>query len=289
MSRVFLTGAGGQLGSTIARAFRDGEIVAHTRETLDVTDAAAVQRAVAEAAPSVVVNCAAFNDVDAAEDRPGEAFAINALAVRSLARAAEDSGAVLVHFGTDFVFDGEASEPYREEAAPAPRSAYAMSKLVGEWFALDHPRAYVLRVESLFGMSSGWQGRRSTLDTIVTGIERGVPIKVFTDRVVSPSYVADVAMALRHLLETAASPGLYHCVNSGHATWHDVAVETGRLLGLEPRLEPITTKELRLKAPRPRFCALDNRKLAAAGCQMPRWQDAVARWLATREFVIRDS
>ena len=167
MSRVLLAGAAGQLGSAIARAFGDREIVAHTRATLDVTDAGAVQRAVAEAAPSVVVNCTAFNDVDAAEDRPADAFAINALAVRSLARAAEDSGAALVHFGTDFVFDGEASEPYREEAAPAPRSTYAMSKLVGEWFALDHPRAYVLRVESLFGMPYRWQGRRGTLDTIV--------------------------------------------------------------------------------------------------------------------------
>jgi dTDP-4-dehydrorhamnose reductase len=134
-----------------------------------------------------------------------------------------------------------------------------------------------------------WQGRRGTLDAIVAGIEHGRPVKVFTDRVVSPSYVADVAMALRHLLETGAPPGLYHCVNSGHASWRDVAVEVGRLLGLNPRLDPITMSELRLKAQRPRFCALDNSKLAAAGFPMPSWQDAVARWITTRGFVIRDS
>ncbi|HEY6360065.1 MAG TPA: NAD(P)-dependent oxidoreductase [Vicinamibacterales bacterium] len=289
MSRVLLAGASGQLGSAIASAFADRQVVAHTRATLDVTDAGAVQRAVAGAAPSVVINCAAFNDVDAAEDHPADAFAVNALAVRSLARAAEDSGAALVHFGTDFVFDGEANEPYSEEAAPAPRSTYAMSKLVGEWFALDCPRGYVLRVESLFGLPARWQGRRGTLDTIAAAMEQGRPVKVFTDRVVSLSYVVDIASATRHLVETGALPGLYHCVNSGHATWHDVAVETARLLGLEPRLEPITTSELRLKAPRPRFCALANRKLAATGFRMASWQDAVARWIATRRLVIHDS
>src|SRR5688572_1099620 len=135
--RVLIAGAAGQLGDTIARTFAGDTVIAHSRVTLDVTDPDAVRRGVGEAAPDVVINCAAFNDVDAAEDRPAEAFALNAFAVRSLARAADAYGAMLVHYGTDFVFDGETDQPYAEDVPPTPRSVYAMSKLVGEWFALD--------------------------------------------------------------------------------------------------------------------------------------------------------
>ena len=209
-------------------------------------------------------------------------MAVNAFAVRSLARAAEACGAVLVHYSTDFVFDGNATTPYAETTATAPRSTYGLSKLLGEWFALDAPRAYVLRVESLFGALPHWSGRRSSFDAIVESLELGREVKVFTDRVVSPSYVDDIAAATRHLVESDADSGVYHCVNSGHATWHDVAVETARRLGVQPRLVPITLAGVKLKADRPVYCALDNQKLARAGFAMPAWQDAVARWLAGR-------
>jgi dTDP-4-dehydrorhamnose reductase len=279
--RVLIAGATGQLGDTIARTFAGDTVIAHSRATLDVTDPEAIRRVVGEAAPDVVLNCAAFNDVDGAEDRPAEAFAANAFAVRSLARAADACGAALVHYGTDFVFDGAAAEPYSEEAAPAPRGVYAMSKLVGEWFALDAARGCVLRVESLFGTPRDWRGRRGTLDSIVAGLEQGRPVKVFTDRVVSPSYIADVAAATRHLVERGAT-GMYHCVNTGQATWYDVAAEAARHLGVPAQLEPVTMDQVRLKAPRPRYCALSNAKLAAAGFAMPHWRDALARWIATR-------
>src|SRR5690242_18497469 len=109
--RLFVTGASGQLGSMIVRTFADADVIAHTSATLDITDHAAIARAVADARPHVIVNCAAFNDVDGAEDRPLDALAVNAFAVRSLARAAEAAGATLVHYSTDFVFDGTATEP----------------------------------------------------------------------------------------------------------------------------------------------------------------------------------
>jgi dTDP-4-dehydrorhamnose reductase len=282
ISRVLVTGASGQLAASVVRAFADREVIAHTRATLDVTDGDAVRRETAKSRPDLIVNCAAFNQVDAAESHPAEAFAVNALAVRSLARAAESCGAVLVHYGSDFVFDGTATEPYDESAAPAPRSVYASSKLVGEWLALEPPRAYVLRVESLFGSPADWTGRRGSLDAIVAGLEAGREITVFTDRTVSPSYVVDVAAATRHLVDTGAAPGTYHCVNSGHGTWQQVALEVSRILGVAPRLTPITLADMPLAAARPRFCALSNRKLAAAGFPMPAWQDAVRRWLAAR-------
>jgi len=267
----------------VVRAFGAFEVTAHTRSTLDITDAGAVARSVAAAAPHLIVNCAAFNDVDGAEDRPIEALAVNAFGVRNLARAAEDAGATLVHYSTDFVFDGSATTPYTEDVRPSPQGTYAASKLLGEWFALEAPRAFVLRVESLFGAPADWAGRRGTIDGIVSGLEQGREVRVFTDRIVSPAYVADIAAATRHLTTSGAAPGLYHSVNAGHASWHDVAREAAALLGIaRPILVPMTMDEVRLKAPRPRFCALSVGKLSAAGFDMPSWQDGLRRWLAMR-------
>jgi dTDP-4-dehydrorhamnose reductase len=280
--RVLVTGANGQLAAGVLRAFRDTDLIAHTHATFDVTDPDAVARTIADASPDLIVNCAAFNDVDGAEDRPLDALAVNAFAVRSLARAAQAAGAVLVHYSSDFVIDGEAEQPYTEDVRPSPRSTYGASKLLGEWFALAAPGAFVLRVESLFGSPATWTGRRGTVDKIIEGLEAGREVRVFIDRIVSPAYTHDVAAATRHLVTTGATPGLYHCVNAGHASWHDVAREAAALLGVAPRLVPITIDQLPLKAPRPRFCALSPAKLRATGFEMPTWRDALQRWLTTR-------
>lgn len=283
ITRVLITGTHGQLGAAMVHAFAGLTVTAHTRVTLDITDAAAVSRAVDEASPELVVNCAAFNDVDGAEDRAVEALAVNAFAVRNLVRAAERVGARFVHYSTDFVFDGSASIPYTEDVRPSPRGIYAASKLLGEWFALEATHAYVLRVESLFGSPANWMGRRGTLDAMVANLEQGREVRAFTDRIVSPGYVVDIAEATRHLVTTAAAPGLYHCVNDGHASWYDVAGEVAALVGNQrPSLVGVTMDQMKLKAPRPRYCALSVAKLAAAGFTMPAWQDALRRWLTAR-------
>jgi dTDP-4-dehydrorhamnose reductase len=280
--RVLVTGANGQLGAAIVRTCADADVIAHTRASLDITDASAVARVVHASSPDAIVNCAAFNDVDGAESAPGDALAVNAFALRALARSARETGAALVHFSTDFVFDGRASEPYDEQSPAAPQSTYAASKLLGEWFALDAPRAYVLRVESLFGSPRSWTGRRGTLDGIVAGLESGRDVRVFTDRIVSPSYTVDVAAATRHLLETNAPSGVYHCVNDGHAAWSSVAAEAAAILRVTPLLIPMTMDQVSLRAARPRFCALSTKKLRATGFAMPTWQDALRRWLRVR-------
>jgi dTDP-4-dehydrorhamnose reductase len=283
ITRVLITGTHGQLGAAMVHALAGLTVTAHTRATLDITDAAAVSRAVDEASPELIVNCAAFNDVDGAEDRAVEALAVNAFAVRNLVRAAERIGARFVHYSTDFVFDGSASIPYTEDVRPSPRGTYAASKLLGEWFALEATHAYVLRVESLFGSPANWMGRRGTLDAMVANLEQGREVRAFTDRIVSPGYVVDIADATRHLVTTAAAPGLYHCVNDGHASWYDVAGEVAALVGNQrPSLVGVTMDQMKLKAPRPRYCALSVAKLAAAGFTMPAWQDALRRWLTTR-------
>ena len=279
--RVLVTGAGGQLGRTVARVLAaEHEVVPLTRADLDITDEARVRAAVADARPGVIVNCAAYNAVDDAEDDAVAALAVNAFGVRALARAAAATDATLVHYGTDFVFDGTASEPYREDDAPNPQSVYAASKLLGDWFA-QQARAYVLRVESLFGAvdGPGAGGRRAggSLDRMADALLAGREVRAFIDRVVSPSHVDDVAAATAALLRAAPAHGLYHCVGSGHATWFEVATALAGELGVEPNIRGTTLDEQNLRAPRPRFCALSNRKLAAAGVEMPHWRDAVAR------------
>jgi dTDP-4-dehydrorhamnose reductase len=279
--RIVVVGARGQLGAAVVHEFRrDHEIVALRHGDLDINDAQAVQSALGAAAPDAIINCAAYNAVDAAEDHPLDALRTNAIAVRNLARAAATARAVLVHCGTDFVFDGTGERPYVEDDSPNPRSVYAASKLIGEWFALDAPRSYVLRVESLFGRAPDGPPAKGSVEGIVSALREGRPPRVFRDRTVSPTYVPHAARAMRHLLERDAAPGLYHCVSTGFCTWLEFALEAAAILGVEPRIEAVSVDEVSLRAPRPKYCALSNAKLVATGIEMPAWRDALEEYLA---------
>ena len=277
--RVVVVGAAGQLGTAIVRSFGPrADVVPLTRHDVNLEDGAAVEARVAAERPDVVVNCAAFNDVDGAEDRAIAAIQINAGAVRAMARACRNTGAIFVHYGTDFVFDGTAARPYTEDDEPSPQSVYGCSKLLGDWFAADAPRHYVLRVESLFGGAK----RRSSIDRIVDALLKDEPARVFVDRSVTPSYVEDVADTTWTLIETKAPFGLYHCVNTGETTWHALGEEIARLLGREARLVPVRVADVPMRARRPQYAALSNEKLRRAGVEMPAWQDAVRRYLSAR-------
>jgi dTDP-4-dehydrorhamnose reductase len=280
---VFVIGSAGRLGAALVRSFEaDHPVIGWDRDELDVTDPVEVRQRLAEIRPSIILNGAAFTDVDGAEDDPVVALEVNAFAVDSLARAATEFDAPLVHFSTDFVFDGTADRPYTEDDRPNPRSVYAASKLVGEWLAARAPRWYVLRIESLFGSVPGWAGRRSSVDAIVEGIEQGAEVPVFSDRTVSPSYVPDIVQATRRLLEGQVASGVYHCVNGGQCTWQELAETAARGMGRTARLRPMLFDSVTLRAKRPKFCALSNARLASVGIQMPHWTDALTRHLASR-------
>jgi dTDP-4-dehydrorhamnose reductase len=275
---MLVTGAHGQLGATIVSCLSDRwTVVACGRRELDIIDTTAVRDAVVRHRPAAIVNCAAYTDVDGAEDHAEKALLVNGLAVGALARAAREAGAALVHFSTDFVFDGTAKQAYSERDLPEPRGVYAQSKLVGEWLAADAPRHYLLRVESLFGGHPA----KSSIDRIIDAIVTGKEARVFHDRTLSPSFVDDVAEATAFLLSSGAPAGLYHCVNTGPATWHEVAQHVQSVLGRRDAcITPVSVADVPLRAPRPQYAALSNAKLAAAGFAMPPWQDAVGRYLA---------
>jgi dTDP-4-dehydrorhamnose reductase len=277
--RVLITGAGGQLGAVVAAEYAGHALVMALRHSdLDITNLEAVQRAVSSFRPTHIINCAAYNLVDRAEDEPEAALNVNAFGVRVLARAAASAGAILVHYSTDFVFDGAGTRPYTEEDAPNPASVYAASKLVGEWFALEAPNAFVLRVASLFGGTPA----KSSVDRIIDALLEGREARVFTDRTASPSYVVDVAAATRVLVRQGR-PGLYHCVGSSYCTWHELAVAAAQALGCETttKITPVKASDVPLRATRPQFAALSNTKLAAIA-PMPTWRDALERYVATR-------
>jgi len=288
--RVAIVGAAGMLGAVTVREWlaHGHHVTALTRADLDVTNPGDVQAVLERLAPDVIINCTAYNRVDDAEDDPSTSLAVNTWAVRSLARAAEAVGAVFVHYSTDFVFDGVTDRPYAETDAPNPQSAYGMSKLMGEWFALEvgrteevgrpalEGRQYVLRVESLFGGSAS----RSTIDRMLGHMRAGQTVLAFRDRVVSPSHVDDVARATRHLVTAQAPGGLYHCVNSGYASWLEVAESLRGLAGLpHAEIRGTNAGDVGLKAQRPKFAALSNQKLIEAGVPMPSWQAALSRHL----------
>jgi dTDP-4-dehydrorhamnose reductase len=278
--KVVVTGARGLLGEAIAREFAGRhEIVALDHARLDITDDRAVDTTIAAERPDAVINCAAYNDVDGAEDDPVLALRVNAFGVLALARAAASSDAALVHFSSDFVFDGEIDRPYSEDDRPNPRGVYAASKLLGEWFAFQAGRGYVLRVESLFGPAAPGRARRGSLGTIVDRIREGVEVPVFVDRVVSPSYTPDIARSVRALLERRIAPGLYHCVNDGRTTWQEIAERAAASMGVDMHMRRLTLETAQLRAKRPRYCAMSNAKLAAAGIQMRPWEEALEEFL----------
>lgn len=279
-SRVLITGAGAQLASALRQRFAPGAAVtALARADLDVTRAADVARVFREIQPAIVLNCAAFNDVDGAERQAEAALAVNGLAVAALAKEAAAAGATLVHYSTDFVFDPASDPGPLPESAPVrPRSVYGQSKLLGEIYARQTPRHYVLRVASLFGGTPA----KGSLDRMAATLRRGGVVRAFVDRTVSPSYVHDVADATFRALATGVPHGLYHCVNSGHGTWAEVATALADALGVDAAtaVEAVPLASVALAVPRPQFAALSNAALATHGVPMPHWRDAVARYAA---------
>ncbi|MEU1477241.1 dTDP-4-dehydrorhamnose reductase [Streptomyces sp. NPDC005760] len=273
-----VTGAGGMLGQDVlARLAQSGErFVALDRKALDLTDAGAVSAALEEHRPAVVVNCAAWTAVDDAETREDEALAINGDGPRHLAEACARTGAVLLHVSTDYVFAGDATTPYPEDAPTAPRSAYGRTKLAGEKAVLGIERGYVVRTAWLYGTGGPnfvktmikLEGVKDTLD--VVDDQRG-----------QPTWSADLAGLLVELglgaLAGTAPAGVYHGTNSGETTWHGFTQEIFRLLGADPdRVRPTTSEAFVRPAPRPAYSVLGHGRFAEAGIEPLRdWRTAL--------------
>lgn len=281
--QIMITGGEGRLGATLAVELTAAghSVTALGRRQLDITHRGQVTKTVNALRPAVIVNCSAYNAVDEAERHSAQAFAVNAEGPAILAGEARRLSALLVHFSSDFVFDGVTGEPYREDAPTRPLSVYGASKLAGELESARAVRHYVLRLASNFGGAPA-DGRVATIDRILDNILAGRTVQAFADRTVSPSYVIDVARATRAIIERQIPFGTYHCVNSGYATWYGLSGTIARKAGVDADIRPVASVEVKAAAVRPQFCALSNRKLRAFGIVMPTWESAIDRHLAVR-------
>jgi len=275
MTRWLVTGAGGQLGSDLVDLLqRSGaEVVGLARAELDITDADAVLAACERFHPDVVINAAAYTAVDAAESDPTTAFAVNAEGAGHVAAATAKLGARLVHVSTDYVFAGDATSPYDEEAPVAPRSVYGRSKAAGERAVLEaHPGAYVVRTAWVYGAVG-----QNFVKTMARLEREKETVTVVDDQRGSPTWSRDLADALITLARSDAPPGVYHCTNAGETTWFGFARAIFEELGADPtRVRPTTTAAFPRPAPRPAYSVLGHRRWQQAGLPAMRpWRDAL--------------
>jgi dTDP-4-dehydrorhamnose reductase len=292
--RLLVTGAAGMLGRDVGRAAARGghELLGLTHAELDITDADAVRSALQRAASAPagldgVINCAAWTDVDGAESRREQAFAVNADGARNLARAAARHEVPLVHVCTDYVFDGiaplddrGAPRPYVESDHTGPRTAYGQSKLAGERAVLDaSPRNAVVRSSWLFGVD----GSNFAATMLRLATERDA-VAVVTDQIGCPTWTGHLAPALIGVLERGVS-GLAHLAGAGHVSWNGFAREIFRQAEVNCRVDAATTAEVARPAARPAWSALASERDDVL--PMPDWRDGLAGYLAARAGMMR--
>ncbi len=279
--KVALVGAAGQLGTALEASRPAGDaIVALDHAAIEIREPVSVDAALSAAAPDCVINCAAYNFVDKAEDEPDLAHAVNAIGPQNLARWCARHNAVLVHVSTDYVFSGEPDHrPFVETDAPNPTGAYARSKLSGEEFVRGECSShFVVRTCGLYGRAES-AGKGNFVRTMLRLASEGRPLRIVDDQHCTPSYATDVAATIWKLIPTRRF-GLYHATNAGATTWHGFASEIFRAAGLDVDLTAIPSRDFPQKAKRPAFSVLDCAKLTAAiGDGLPTWQDALARYV----------
>ncbi len=278
--KFLVTGSSGQLaGSFISRFQRmDIPCVAPPEGELDITDPSCVENALINESPDVVINCAAYNNVESAETQPAPAYAVNSDGVGNLAEACRSQGRFLIHYGTDYVFDGTAKSAYTEDDTTAPLNEYGKSKLAGEEAlrssGCDH---LLLRVSWVYG-----NGEQNFLHKMQTWAEGRTSLQVVTDQVSIPTYCEDIALYTLKALDRGLQ-GLYHLTNTGFASRYDVATLFFQLCSNAIELLPADSSTFSSPVQRPVFSAMSNARLTEAlGEPIPTWQDALGRFVTTR-------
>ncbi len=280
--RVLLFGGSGQLGTEIRRRWSDVQIVAPSSSEVNIEDADAVARALDAASPDLVVNCAAFHNVDRCEVEPERAFAVNALAVDRIAALCDERGCAFMTISTDYVFDGETNRPYVESDAPHPISVYGTSKLAGELLVLRRrSRTFVVRTCGVYGIRASSSKGHTFIDRVLAKAAAGEEIRIVDDVIASPTYAGHLAQALQQIARSG-SYGLYHACAAGPVSWYDFAAEALRQHGVEYPLTAIHGAEWKAGARRPAFSALESQKLHALGIDIPPWQQGIHDYLRDR-------
>jgi dTDP-4-dehydrorhamnose reductase len=282
---VVVFGAAGQLGVELVRVLKEKGYEVHpfNRASVDITNASLLEQTLGPLDPYAVINAAAYNQVDVAEQEPQAAYAANGLGVRNLAVACRQMDALLVHFSTDYVFDGQSGRAYVEDDRTHPLGAYAVSKLAGELYAqayLENP--LIIRTSGVFGPGGLRTARGNFVELMLRLAQSGQPIRVVEDHVASPTYAPALAAVTVDLMESPHR-GVFHAGGGEAISWFAFAKKIFQAAGLTPELRPTNEREYRTAARRPKYSALANARLAASGLPpMPPLDVALAAYMTER-------
>lgn len=288
MMRVALIGADGQLGTDINNYFkkRGVEVVGLVGlKDIDICNYNESRNVLKKISPDIVINTAAFNDVGRCEDDAMPAFNVNVNGVKNIALICGEIDVPLMHFSTDYIFDGRKSAPYTEDDCPAPLSMYGISKLDGEYvlrYILD--KYYIVRLSGLYGRT-GSVGKGSTnfVEQVIRIAETAKEMKVVNDQVLTPTSTTDAAEKIFELIQTGKF-GIYHMTNTGSCSWYEFAREIIKLMKLDMEIIPVTTEQFGAKAKRPRYSVLDNLHLREIGlADMRCWKEALGDYIKYRD------
>lgn len=281
MSVYLIIGKTGQLGQAFLGRLGQ-EAIAIGRQELDLTEPGNAEKVLTIYRPQVVINCAAYNHVDQAENEPQLAFAVNALGVRELAQACARMRVFLVHFSTDYVFglDSQRGTPYTESDPPGPINVYGVSKLAGEYFVRSiAPRHLVVRTCGLYGRLGSGGKKTNFVEAILTQARSNQVLQVVSDQICSPTYVPDLVDAVLQCLHGGLT-GLVHLVNEGAVSWYDFARAVVRYLGLSVEVQPIPSAARPSLARRPCYSALRSEYTDAP--RLRPWESALRQYLEKR-------
>ncbi|MBN1319896.1 MAG: dTDP-4-dehydrorhamnose reductase [Thermoleophilia bacterium] len=280
--KAVVIGGNGQLGTDIVLECqrRGWEVLPLTHNDIQVEDPDSVRRVLNEIVPGVVFNTAAFHNVPQCETNPERAFRVNSVGSLNVTQASEAIGAISIYYSTDYVFDGSAQRPYREEDMPNPLNVYGDSKLAGEYCALNYTsRGLAVRVSGIYGKVPSRAKGGNFITTMVQAAREKPQVKVVDDERLSPTPTAEIARASIDLIE-AGGTGLYHMVSDGDCSWYEFAKQIFATLGLETPLVPCASQEFPSPVRRPSYSVLENRRMGALGLPpMPDWQTSLIRFL----------
>jgi dTDP-4-dehydrorhamnose reductase len=279
--KVAVIGANGQLGTEIVKIFADEIVTSLTQNDIEISDAGSVERAFANGRPDIVINTAAFLNVELCEKERAKAFLVNKTGALNLARVLEQKQVPLLHISTDYVFDGSKRSPYEESDAPNPLNAYGASKLAGERAIQAHcSRYYIVRTSGLYGHAKCLAKGANFIEKILARAKEKSELQIVDDEVLTPTYTVDLARQIRLLVETG-DYGLYHATNNGSCSWFEFAREVLRLAGSSTRVVPVSSKEYPSEVRRPAYSVLSNSRLASMGLdRMPVWHESLAAYFA---------
>ncbi|MBL0225655.1 MAG: dTDP-4-dehydrorhamnose reductase [Geobacteraceae bacterium] len=276
---ILVVGANGMLGRDMMTRIGDSARGVDIDE-IDITSLESTERIIRTLRPEIVINCAAYTDVDGCETDVEKAMQVNGEGVAHLAMASREIGARLVHVSTDYVFDGSKGSPYQEDDAPCPLGVYGESKLAGEMNAAFNPDHLIVRTQWLYGL----HGRNFVETMLRLALEKD-EVSVVDDQIGSPTWTVDLAHAIAALLMTGHR-GVYHAANSGFCSWNEFAQEIFQESGLPVKVKGMTTVELNRPARRPLYSTLDCSKLEQeAGFRPQPWRSALKAYLQIRNQI----